>query len=171
MYCHTQCTGVRFYEFHFHSDYLYLVSSFIICSLNFRSDWVTMRRAWTFRGSQPYTLLYYFIANEVSFLTVNQQNNSYKDYINFYIFLNILLNMCASSRYVNLTCILSLYTKQGYLMRHIFYINLSCGLVTVVTFSKISSRNDFCHSYYLQYYTEKPPTRSIIRSLFRSKII
>jgi len=158
MYCHTQCTGVRFYEFHFHSDYLYLVSGSIICSLNFRSNWVTMRKAWTFRGSQPYTLFYYFIVNEVLFRTASQQNNCYKDCINFYVFLNILLNMCASSRYVNLTCTLSINTEQGYVMRHIFfYINLSCRPVTVVTFRQISSRNGFCHPHHLQYYTKKNP--------------
>jgi hypothetical protein len=163
MNCHTQCTGVRFYEFHFHSDYLYPVSSFIICSINFRSNWFTMRKAWTFRGFQPYTLFYYFIVNEVLFRTVKQPNNSYKDYINLYVFLNISLNMCASSRYVNLTCTLSINTERGYVMRHIFHKNLSCRPVAVVTFRQISSRNDFCHTHYLQYYTEKTRTRSIMR--------
>jgi hypothetical protein len=118
-------------------------------------------------------LFYYFIVNEVSFRKVNQQNNCYKDYINFYVFFNILLNMCASSRYMNITCTLSINTEQGYVMRHIFYINLSCKPVTVVTFRQISSRNDFCHPHYLQYYTENktPLVLYMIQSLFRSKII
>lgn len=54
----------------------YQVSLF--ATVNFKSNWVTMRKTWTFRRPQHYTSLYCFIANDVLFRIVNQQNNYYK---------------------------------------------------------------------------------------------